>query len=517
LVRLQAHTVFRSFWFRALCALLVVNLVVCSSRRIPGQWRAAFGRGEGASPDWYTKRAIHASARCASPLHEATRALNRALGQQGFRVRLRGDENSMRIEAEQGWLGALGRIRWPLGKLTGLGRLGSNVVHLGVVLIIIGGFVSGRLSFRHGQWASAGDVIRVPEVSYRLSLGYQLGHLWYEVKSFFGQRAQPPERTDQERAALAPDWREQTAEEAPETAFRLRVDRFDVRFDAHGSPEYYGCHVSVLDTTPPVAHLIEVNRPLVYGRYYVYQQDQGDDYSRLGSVNLVVEKVRRSGAPRRHFDGGGEAEEALEVVSRFAVAAAEGEEVAVPELGLSVRVLRYLPHWQIPLRRLPNGRMAAGEAQNLSSNPCNPAMEVRVTLPGRDPISQWAVLPISPELKRRLQLEGIQVRARAGIPLDWEDWRVTATSFEPVRLTGLTFKTHPVMLPVWLGCGVMMLGICLCFYCPHERVWALVRSGEGGGSEVFLAGNTFKWPERFRERFDAVVVALAEQDEERSE
>jgi hypothetical protein len=62
----------------------------------------------------------------------------------------------------------------------------------------------------------------------------------------------------------------------------------------------------------------------------------------------------------------------------------------------------------------------------------------------------------------------------------------------------------------------MMLGICLCFYCNHERVWALVRAGQGGGSEVFLAGNAFKWRERFRERFEAVVAAFAEETRGRS-
>ena len=46
-----------------------------------------------------------------------------------------------------------------------------------------------------------------------------------------------------------------------------------------------------------------------------------------------------------------------------------------------------------------------------------------------------------------------------------------------------------------------MLGIFLCFYCNHQRVWVLVRHREDG-SEVFLAGDSFKWRDGFKDRFE---------------
>lgn len=464
LTRLGMHRTFRSFWFRALCVLLVVNLVVCSCRRIPGQWRAAFGTRGGGEPGWYTKRGTHASINSAAPVDEAAARLGRVLRARGFRVALRAGAQGTRIEGDRGWLGALGRLWWPLGALAGAGRFGSCVVHLGVVLVILGGFVSGRLSFRHAQWAAPGDVIAVPAPA--------------------------------EKAALAPDWRVDKGKKRSEsTQFRLRVDRFDVKFDSRGKPEHYRCSVTVLDTEPPLTHVIEVNHPLVYRGYYAYQNSMRDDYSRLGSVDLIVEKVRRSSEPDRGHPAHG-AREPVEVLSRVAVVAEEGKDVAVPGADLTVRVLRYFPHWQIPLRRLPDGGVAAGEAQNLSAEPRNPAVEVRFAAPGLEPKVRW--MPLQPP----------HGRTRQPFSVDYGDFRVTATSFEPVHITGLSFKTHPVLWPVWVGCGVMMLGICLCFYCNHERVWALVREREGGGSELFLAGSAFKWRERFRERFDALTAAL---------
>ena len=82
--------------------------------------------------------------------------------------------------------------------------------------------------------------------------------------------------------------------------------------------------------------------------------------------------------------------------------------------------------------------------------------------------------------------------------------------FAPAYATWLTFKTHLVMLPVWIGCGVVMLGVVLCFYCNHERVWVLCRPAGDGRCQVLLAGDSFKWRERFRERFASVVKGIEE-------
>ena len=89
-------------------------------------------------------------------------------------------------------------------------------------------------------------------------------------------------------------------------------------------------------------------------------------------------------------------------------------------------------------------------------------------------------------------------------PIQYGKYLVGAVEFTPGYATILEFKTHPVMLPVWIGCGVVMLGIFLCFYCNHQRVWVLVRPREGG-SEIFMAGDSFKWREGFMDRFEAVV------------
>jgi len=490
------HTIFSSLWFRLLCFLLVVNITACSTQRLRAQWRAAFGLRASHDPAWYGKRAVHASLAGGSGIGGTADAVERALRGHGFFIRRGPAREVVTLEGSRSPLAILGRLWRPLGVLAGLGRLGSQVVHLGVVLIVIGGFVSGRLSFRHHQLAAPGDVLVVPDVSYRLSLRYQLSQLWHELRRFFDRTFEPP-KTRAELAAQA-DWRQGVNPPPPTTAFRLGLRRFEARFDLRGKPEHYGAHVTLLDSNPPIDQVIEVNRPLVYRGFYAYQESYRPT-RRIASVRFVVDRVRRQGAASEHFHGRGKP---AEVLRRSRADAPLNTDVVVPGTDLTLRVLRYFSHWRIPLWRTAEGRLAAGESRN-DAREFNPAIQVRLEAPGQEPRLRWVPLPKPPPHGR-------------GTPrgnIDYGDLRITPVDFDPKYDTWLAFKTHPVMLPVWVGCGVMMLGILLCFYCNHERIWALVRPTADGGSEVLLAGNAFKWRQKFRERFAAIVCSLAEQRE----
>ena len=523
---LRLHTLFSSVWFRALCVLLLANLVACSVRRLPGQWRAAFGHGARLSPEWYRNHAIHASLTvCSAPdavakglgealreqgvdahtsgLDAAAAAVAEALRRHGFRVRRRRATGIAALEGTRGWLGGLGRLWWPLGKLAGLGRMGSQVVHLGVLLVVVGGFISGLLTFRHPQLLAPGDVVAVPDVSYRLSPWYQLRRLGDDALHWLGRKVEH-RPSAAEAAASADDWRETDAPGQPpretaapgqtprEALFRLRLRRFEVRVNPRGKPEYYGAHVTLLGGHAPLDEVIEVNRPLVYRGFHAYQQSYQPDYSRITAASFVAAKIQGHRGAAQSPHGG---EEPMAVARQFSFAAPLGADVAIPGTDITLRILRYFPHWQMPFGRGPDGRPVPGEAQNLSNEPMNPAIQVRLAAPGQKPRERWVMLPFRPG------------EPRQGGMIESGDYRIIPTDFTPGYNTWLIFKTHPVMLPVWVGCGVMMLGIFLAFYCNHERIWALARL-RGDACEVLLAGNSFKWRERFVERFQAVTASI---------
>ncbi len=501
MLALRLHAVFRSWWFRGLCLALLVNITVCSLRRLPAQWRAAFGLRPSKNPRWYHKRRDSAEVSMPAPgeaedddmaarlreqgfaieasaVDHAAAIAAEALRDQGFRVRRRRATGLATLEAHRGWFG-------------GAGRLGSQVVHLGVVLIIVGGFVTGQLSFRHGQLMGAGDVVSVPDVSFRLRPAYQWGRLLETIAGWLGLEWRR-EASPEEKLASAPDWRDGLRPAGGKTAFRLRLERFEVRFDDRGKPEYYGSHVTILDTDPPTPVTIEVNRPLVYRGFHVYQSSYQADYRRITSVTLLVARVRAG-----HSGGGPHSErQPAEVLDEVSVVARPGEPIRVPGSDLVITIQDYFPHWQMPLEKGPDGRPVAGTPRNVSNEPHNPAVKLRLETRGSAPLERWLMLPF-----RRGE-------PRQGGILDYGEFRIAALDFSPAYATWLSFKTHPILGPVWVGCAVMMLGIFLCFYCNHERVWVLVERSGDGGARVHLSGNSFKWQERFRERFVSVVRAI---------
>ena len=482
LLLLRVHKVFECLWFRVLCSLLIASLAACTAQRLPGQCRLAFGLRASKDPAWYERRGIQTSLSRRTGVDESAAVVDRALRAQGFRVARRRGTGLATLEAARGWLGGLGRLWWPLGKLAGLGRLGSAIVHLGVALIVIGGFISGLLAFRHRQETQRDDVIAVPDVSYHFSPRDQLARVWREARKLFLPMHEPAATGEPDEAAADTDWRLGQGPEPQRPAFRLRVGRFEARHDLSGKPEYYGAHVSVLDADPPLTHTIEVNDPLVYRGFHVYLGGPGNDYRHAETVSFLIEQ------PERGDD-----------TSRLLVTAALERELLVPGTGLTLHVLRYFPDFTPEAPAWPDGQPGRWDPLTPAGQPRNPYIELRMEAPGLPPFRQYVPLP-GPDGSRPPSVE-------------YGGFRITPKSFGPAQAVSLTFKAQPVLLPVWIGCGVMMLGIVLCFYCNHERVWALVQVRDDGGSDVFLAANAFKWRQRLRDRLRTVAGALREDED----
>lgn len=51
--------------------------------------------------------------------------------------------------------------------------------------------------------------------------------------------------------------------------------------------------------------------------------------------------------------------------------------------------------------------------------------------------------------------------------------------------TGLQVSKDPGVWVVYLGCGLMLLGLVMAFFMSHQRIWLLVKEEEGGASILF--------------------------------
>jgi len=69
--------------------------------------------------------------------------------------------------------------------------------------------------------------------------------------------------------------------------------------------------------------------------------------------------------------------------------------------------------------------------------------------------------------------------------------------------TGLSVTKDPGVWVVWIGCGLMILGLIVSFFFSHQRVWVRIQKDPGG--EIVLAGSANKNRVGFEKTFGELV------------
>ena len=82
-------------------------------------------------------------------------------------------------------------------------------------------------------------------------------------------------------------------------------------------------------------------------------------------------------------------------------------------------------------------------------------------------------------------------------------WYLQLTDFEHVEASGLQIARAPGARWVYLGFSLLIVGVFLLFYVPHQRLWAIVKPGEPG-AEVLLAGSRTRHAHDFSRYFGQI-------------
>ncbi len=77
------------------------------------------------------------------------------------------------------------------------------------------------------------------------------------------------------------------------------------------------------------------------------------------------------------------------------------------------------------------------------------------------------------------------------------------TDFEHVEASGLQIARAPGAKWVYLGFTLLIVGVFLLFYIPHQRLWAIVRPGDSG-TEIILAGSRTRHARDFSRYFKQI-------------
>lgn len=210
LITLDITRVYQSWWYLGLLFLFALNTAVCTLTRLGSKWRRAFQPKVGTEPGPITSLSLSTELRRKGPLSDEAGRMTDILSARRFKLRKAEGADAV---------GLLARKRT-------LGVFGSDIVHLGLLIIILGGIISGFTSTRRMLTISEGDTIDVPEAG-----------------------------------------------------IQLRLDEFRTDYYPNGQVKDWKSLLTVLREGEEVkAQMIEVNHPLSYRGFVYYQSSYGYDW-----------------------------------------------------------------------------------------------------------------------------------------------------------------------------------------------------------------------------------------------
>ncbi len=210
LMKLQLTDLYHSPWYLALLFLFALNTIFCTLARLGPKWRRAFRPSPDVDDKSLQAMRIKDRVRIHGPLPAGAERVRRALASRRYRVKTAGEGPRLSILAQKRRLG------W----------FGSDIVHVGLLIILAGGVISG--------WTSRRAVLEI--------------------------------RVDQ-------------TVDVPHAMFRVRLDRFETEYYPQGAVKAWKSTVTVVENDAPVlTRVIEVNHPLTYKRFSFYQTSYGWDW-----------------------------------------------------------------------------------------------------------------------------------------------------------------------------------------------------------------------------------------------
>jgi len=219
--RLQLTKLYQSLWFIALLCLFALNIIVCTLTRLSPKLRKAFHPKLEMESKEISVLKIKEEFKKNISLDKAKKELKRELSSRHYRLKEAKRENKTFLLARKKILG------W----------FGADFVHIGILIILAGGIISGAGGFRKDLTFTEGDIRGIPGAE-----------------------------------------------------FKLRLDKFETEYYPNGMVKDWKSTLTVIENEKPIlSKVIEVNHPLSYKGFVFYQSSYGWNWTNT-SVGIWVRK-----------------------------------------------------------------------------------------------------------------------------------------------------------------------------------------------------------------------------------
>jgi len=230
LTQLQLTNLYHSWWYIGLLFLFALNIIICTLNRLSPKFRRAFKPKLRFEPKNINVLKIKEKFKKNWNLAKTTEELRKEFSSSHYRLKEEKEENRSFLIAR---------------KKT-LGLFGSDIVHLGLLIILGGGIISGLGGFRKDLALFEGQVLSVPKAD-----------------------------------------------------FSLRLDKFETEFYPNGSVRDWKSTLTVLEDEKPLfSKIVEVNHPLSYKGFAFYQNSYGWNWENP-SLEIWVKKRKDPSSLRK--------------------------------------------------------------------------------------------------------------------------------------------------------------------------------------------------------------------------
>lgn len=137
----------------------------------------------------------------------------------------------------------------------------------------------------------------------------------------------------------------------------------------------------------------------------------------------------------------------------------------------------------------------------------NPAAQLEITAPDGKRTMAFA---FNPQLAEQYLAKANEKAGKEGVenPLLVGGNKIILKNFEKVSLTHtLTIQYDPGRAPVYIGFTLLVMALCSVFFFSHQRAWAVIEPN-GKGSKIYFGGNTNRNKPAFEGRFNSLVQSV---------
>jgi cytochrome c biogenesis protein len=424
--------IYHAWYFSLLLAITGLNIILASIDRFPTAWQYLKKPKLTASPKFIKAQMYSTELAAAGDSGELSEVIRKRWRKAGFRVRVTPADGRTTVFAQ--------RFAW--------NRLGAYAVHVALLTIFTGGFLTNRYGAGGNMWIEPGRVGDQFTMMEQTLDGPRTGtrQLPFKIECLDVQQKliRPEGGLDQQNTI---DWLS------------------DIR---------------IIDGQTPERILVHLNNVGSYRGYRFFQSSfSPEGYAR--EVTVTFQPVGGGDGVTVKLGRGGNS------LPRAA---------DVPGIG-KVTYVDFYPDFAI-------------SGNNFISNSGEYHKPVaQLDVQGEDGKHQ-TVLALGAQASDLMDKAEQRSGSGEANQLLYKGHKVILKDFEKVsRAHALTIQYDPGRTPVYVGFVLLLLSLCSVFFFSHQRVWAVIESGDGSSrAKVYVGGNVNRNRQGFEETFNR-MVALA--------